>query len=185
MTTHNDSYSDTYKTWIGMRKRCKKGPHYVKNGVQVCDRWLHSYENFLADMGKRPGPEYTIERKKNHLGYTPENCCWATNKEQARNKTTNNFLTYQGVTLCLTDWAEKLNIPEGTIRGRLRRGWNIEKTFTTPCQVNKVFLEYKGETRTMSAWSKELGIPQTTLQRKISRGMTLTEIVETNQSGKE
>jgi len=73
-----------------MMRRCYKTTHqsfhdYGGRGITVCKRW-HNFENFLADMGSRPDPKLTLERVDNDKGYSPENCKWATRKEQYRNK---------------------------------------------------------------------------------------------------
>jgi hypothetical protein len=73
-----------------MRQRCLYSEHdsyryYGGRGISVCERWLHSFENFLADMGPRP-VGMTIDRMDPDGNYEPSNCRWATAKEQQHNK---------------------------------------------------------------------------------------------------
>lgn len=85
--------SPEYKIWAGMIRRCEN-PHekcfknYGARGITVCAEWRDSFEAFYRDMGPRPAPHLTLERKKNHLGYFKDNCVWATKKEQAHNTRT-------------------------------------------------------------------------------------------------
>jgi hypothetical protein len=81
--------TQTYRTWQAMKERCtlptnKAFKHYGARGITVCDRWLDSFENFLADMGERP-PGLTLDRKNNDGNYEPSNCRWATQTEQVNN----------------------------------------------------------------------------------------------------
>jgi hypothetical protein len=80
-----------YKAWDNMRSRCcNTKRHNYKNyggrGIKVCDRWLNSFENFLADIGRKPGPEYSVDRINNDGNYEPGNCRWATPSEQRCNQ---------------------------------------------------------------------------------------------------
>ena len=87
---HGEHGTRTYRTWRCMIQRCvdpNKDNYaaYGGRGIKVCERWLHSYENFKIDMGERP-PRMTIDRKDVNGDYTPDNCRWATLSEQNRNK---------------------------------------------------------------------------------------------------
>jgi len=74
-TTHGMHKHPAYKRWIYMKMRCTSDPRYIAKGITVCDRWLHSFENFYADMGDPP-PRHTLDRKDGTKGYSPDNCRW-------------------------------------------------------------------------------------------------------------
>lgn len=131
--------SPEYNTWRQMKHRCKnqsKDFHrYGGRGIIVCDRWVNSFENFFADIGKRPSSNHSIERKNNDLGYSPDNCCWATGVEQTRNrggKRTNRMVTFNGMTMCVADASAFTGLPINTIHNRLNRGLSDEEACLTP-----------------------------------------------------
>jgi hypothetical protein len=79
----------------------------------------------------------SLERKDNDKGYSPENCCWASRKDQQRNRRVNNCFTINGVTRCLTEWAEVYEINKETVRKRLRLGWDIEKALSVKPRMGR------------------------------------------------
>jgi hypothetical protein len=118
-----------------MRSRCNNTNHssyagHGGRGITVCKRW-DSFENFLSDMGERPEGK-TLDRRDNEGNYTPENCRWATPKEQSRNRRDNRLLTYKGETRTVVEWAEIHNIDIELFRSRLRGNWTIEEIILTP-----------------------------------------------------
>jgi hypothetical protein len=84
-------HSPEYTSYAHMKERCVN-PHnnrfylYGARGIRVCNRWLHSFPNFLADMGRRPSRTYTLDRIDNDGNYEPTNCRWATKSQQRRNQ---------------------------------------------------------------------------------------------------
>lgn len=134
-TTHGMGESSVYHSWAAMLQRCrnpnnKDFPRYGGRGITVCERWLN-IENFYADMGDKPS-HHSIDRIDNNLGYSPENCRWATRIEQGNNLRNNYLITAGCITLTINQWATELSMSRGAIVNRLGKGWTPEKTFSTP-----------------------------------------------------
>lgn len=84
-----------YMAWISMKHRClnpkaQRWIYYGGRGIGVCRRWLGKlgYEKFLADLGRKPFSDYSLDRIDNNKGYTPTNCRWATHAQQMKNRRT-------------------------------------------------------------------------------------------------
>ena len=120
-----------------MKERCcdpknKRFADYGGRGIKVCDRWLNSFENFLADMGLKPSPEHSIERKNTDGDYEPDNCKWATQIEQANNKRTNHLITANGKTQTVRQWERELGCYKRSVSNRILRGWDEVRAVTEP-----------------------------------------------------
>lgn len=133
--THGQSRMDIrhegYNTWAGIIQRCtnpksKAFKDYGGRGITVCEMWRCSFEAFMDDMGPKPSPSMTIERKDNSLGYEPGNCVWATRVEQARNTRRNRWIEFQGERFILKEWAAKFGYSESGLKRLLNR-WGDEE----------------------------------------------------------
>jgi hypothetical protein len=111
-------------------------PCYGGRGIKVCDRWLEpdgrGFINFLEDMGQKPSPKHSIDRIDNDGNYEPDNCRWATLSEQARNKTTNRYVTAFGQTRPLVELVEQYSLPYSIVFYRIQDGWSPEDALTKP-----------------------------------------------------
>lgn len=137
--TSNSIRRDSHEYWIWnmVVQRCtnpnvKNWNDYGGRGITVCDSWL-MFENFYADMGKRPSKNHSLERINNNSGYCKENCRWATRLEQGANKRNNRRLTAFGKTQHLAEWAREFGIHHATIKARIDNyGWSVEDAIATP-----------------------------------------------------
>lgn len=126
-----------YNIWKSMNQRCNN-PNYDRfkdyggRGITVCSEWTNSYESFIADMGPRPSPKYSVERIDNNKGYSPDNCKWATQHEQMANTRRNVFLTHEDETLHIAEWARRLNVNAGLLQHRYHLGWSVEDILFKP-----------------------------------------------------
>lgn len=121
-----------YYSWHNMISRVdmpqgtskkKENKVYLNKRVEMHEPW-RSFDMFFSDMGKKPSPTHTLDRKDNSKGYTPDNCRWATPTEQIRNRDCTRLITANGKTQTWTEWAEELGTTYEGIRGRVRLGWS-------------------------------------------------------------
>ena len=121
-TTHGLSQSPEYNIWQNMHRRCGDVSHraywrYGGRGISVCSRW-GSFQSFYDDMGPRPD-SLTLERIDNNKGYSPDNCRWATRKDQIRNRENTLVVSYKGSTIPVAELADYLKVNYFTLLDRL------------------------------------------------------------------
>jgi len=135
--THGATERPEYRVWQTMIERCHKPeskayPFYGARGITVCPQWQTSFEAFIADVGWRPAPDLQIDRIDNARGYEPGNVKWSTRKENCRNRRDTVFLTIDGETKPLMDWADVALVKRGTFYARILRGWDPAVALTAP-----------------------------------------------------
>lgn len=167
---HGKSYEPEYRAFHDMHNRCNLPSidaykDYGGRGITVCDEW-DSFDVFYHDMGPRTSPKHSIDRKDNSLGYSKDNCRWATKQEQARNTRQCHLMTFNGETRCLTDWAAHFNMSPNTLTERLKKGWSVEDALTTSVKQNNN-IEFNGTTATLSQWARQLGISRAALRWRL------------------
>jgi hypothetical protein len=122
---HGLKNTPEYRAWINMKNRCynqhdKRYSDWGGRGIKVCDRWLHSFESFLSDMGKKPTRLHSLDRHPDINGnYEPGNCRWATMPQQNRGKRNNIWLEHNGIKKILSDWAKEFNVNKNTLTEHL------------------------------------------------------------------
>lgn len=124
-----------FKTWGAMIRRCTNRSNdnyrfYGGKGIRVCARWL-DFDLFASDMGERPSSEHTLDRIDGEGNYCPENCRWATRKEQQQNKASVVKMEFNGRILCVSEWARVTGLGKA-LYARISRGWSVHDALTTP-----------------------------------------------------
>lgn len=120
-----------YRIWANMVNRCTNSNNpafkdYGGRGITVCSRW-RKFENFFADMGKRPSLIMSVDRKKNNKGYSKTNCRWATHTQQTRNARSNRIVKYNGRSMPLAEAAELAGARYKTVWWRIDQGWTLRE----------------------------------------------------------
>ncbi len=128
-TVHGMSGTPEYICWQHMIERCTNPKNssykdYGARGISVSDSW-RSFQNFFKDMGLKPSAGLSIERIDNNSGYSKENCKWATDIEQVRNRRNSLLHTISGQTLCMKEWCVILGVSYSTARARVKRGLSV------------------------------------------------------------
>lgn len=133
----NKKYRSEYRIWAQMKYRCgtPTSPdfkQYGGRGIFVCDLWKYSFEAFFNDIGERPSPRHSLERKKNDVGYEPGNVTWELPIVQQNNTRWNVFLEMDGRRQSVAEWMKEKGFTSTTLYNRVRRGWSVERALRTP-----------------------------------------------------
>lgn len=133
------------RIWRTMIARCcnpsyNKYVSYGAKGIKVCDEWkdFRSFKDWSLNNGYNDN--LTIDRIDNEKGYSPSNCRWVTMKQQNRNKTNNIWLSYNGTSMCMSDWAEYFHVSPQAIWY-----WLNEKGMDASKVIERFINKQKGE----------------------------------------
>lgn len=133
---HGETGTPEHRAWLSLRQRCMNPKNeswhrYGGRGISVCDRWRDSFENFLADMGRRPSNEHSIDRRDNDGPYSPDNCRWETRGIQNNNKGTNVYVEFRGRRQTTSEWAREIGITLPALLFRLKSDeWSVTDALT-------------------------------------------------------
>lgn len=173
-----------YWCYKAMKNRCLNAshisfPNYGGRGIKICQRWLDSFNDFVADIGPRPSQIHCLERINNDGDYEPSNCRWATRSEQGFNKRTNRFITAFGETKAITQWISdsRCLVTIKTLRRNLMDGMEPEKAITT--HKSRKYIEFNGVRLTQKEWADRLGISDTVLCQRFSYGWSIERALTT------
>lgn len=135
---HGMIRSPEYFSWKNAKARCNDPDqsayeHYGGRGIRMCQRWTDSFVAFYRDMGPRPSPRHSLDRIDFNGNYEPSNCRWATMKEQANNTRYVRWITFNGQTKTLSEWAASAGCSVQALHRRLDiHHWPLERALTTP-----------------------------------------------------
>lgn len=178
--------SPEFWAWCACRQRCynTNAPFYTSyggRGIVVCDRWCdkkHGFKNFLLDMGKRPSDKHSLDRVDNNGNYDPANCRWATSIEQGNNKRNNVFITHNGVSLSIREWASVLGIDAELIRNRRKNGWSTDKILSKR-KLKTIYVTHNDITKTLKEWSVQYKVNYSMAYSRYYKNLPFEEIFNT------
>ena len=136
-TTHGLSRTPTYGIWRGMKSRClnpndQEYSNYGGRGITIHSAWLNDFQAFLNDVGEKPSPKHSIERKDFNGNYEPENVCWILMSEQGKNTRRVQFHTINGITDNITGHCKRIGLTFVNYRKRIIRGWTVKDALSVP-----------------------------------------------------
>lgn len=179
-TTHRGTIDtpDIYAIWSEIKARCyrpscKAFRLYGVKGVYLAERW-HDFETFRDDMGPRPSRNHSVEREDGNGPYSPDNCRWATAKEQGRNTSRNHMVEFEGHRMPLSEACELAGVPYSRTKLRLRQGEPLERVFDASSHRRKRkdghFVEIDGKTLCLTEAAELHGLTYACVKQRIKYG---------------
>lgn len=186
-TSHGMYDSPEYKTWNSIKNRCynqKSDPYgnYGARDIKMSEEWRDSFEAFYHDMGPKPTPGHTIDRRDNDKGYCKENCRWATKLEQANNRRTNKVYEYKGERKTLAQWCVEFNLNYDVIKYRLNKGMLFDVAINTIIPIGNTEYTIDGVKKTLFEWCNDNQISYLAARRKLFSGHSIESAISKNSS---
>lgn len=175
--------------WTGMKKRCGNPNYehydiYGGRGIVVCREWqsFKPFYKWALSNGYSTGLQ--IDRINTNGNYEPSNCRWVTPKENSQNKRNNKYITINGETKLISQWAKEADVTTKTINDRIERGWSESELLSGPRKRNSI-RKHTGKTlvinqieKSYSEWAEIIGINQATLRDRVNAGWKEDEILK-------
>lgn len=199
-----DKHTRLNYIFSAMKKRCydpncKAYKSYGGRGITICEEWLNPERTVIIGthvhrvtkgfvafkewaLNNGYADNLTIDRIDVNGNYSPENCRWATPKEQQNNTRKNLLVTYKGETKTLPQWCEELGINYFRTRNRIFiQHWSVEKAFGMREDASSKNITYKGKTQSIADWCRELNLSPHAVRNRLRRGWTVEEAFETKE----
>lgn len=182
MYKHGERNSRLYTIWCRMKQRCfdtkiECYKNYGGRGITICDEWKNNYSAFKEwAINNGYKDDLTIDRIDVNGNYEPNNCKWATRKEQANNTRTNRNITYNNETHTLAEWSDITGIQRDVIKSRIEKGWSLDNVFSKGVRhSSRRYYTYNGETHNLTEWAKKMNINYATLIKRLKKGLDIEQ----------
>lgn len=182
---YNISDKRIFSIWMNMKARCDKPnrkdrKYYYEKGITYCVDWkdYSLFEKWALENGYEDN--LTLDRIDDTGNYEPSNCQWITFAEQQKRKSGNTWITHDGQTKTLSDWAREFDVHPATLKSRLDLGYSFEEALLKKKRINKtsIVVDYKGEKMSITQLSEKLNVSVSMVSKRLKKGDSIEEIIE-------